>query len=238
MVTTQPVKLDLYGYNTMLRHIALVVVTCAPLFWAAGNWSWGWAWVYSAVSLLGWSLLNVYVAAKNPALLNQRGKRNKEMTTGAKRWDLVILTFYSLLLFAVPIVAGLDYRVGWSPEVSPAIHLLGIVLLVLGFIPLAWAMAANRFFEVAVRIQTARGHRVADNGPYRFIRHPGYLGIMLHFVAVPLAVGAWAALLPALAGVALFVLRTALEDRTLRQELSGYAAYAERTRYRLLPGLW
>jgi protein-S-isoprenylcysteine O-methyltransferase Ste14 len=89
-----------------------------------------------------------------------------------------------------------------------------------------------------VRIQSDRGHRVAASGPYRIMRHPGYVAVALHFIAVPLTVGSWVALIPALLGIVLFVVRTALEDRTLIAELPGYADYARQTRSRWLPGVW
>jgi protein-S-isoprenylcysteine O-methyltransferase Ste14 len=234
--SNQKVPLDKYGYNTIARNMSLVIITCLPLFLAAGTWSWDWAWIYTIASLLGWTALNVIVARENPALFNKRGRPTKEMTAGSKRWDLILLSIYSILLFVVPIVAGLDYRYAWSGEVSPIIKILGIVLLMLGFVPLTWAMAANTFFEPSVRIQD--GHQVADNGPYRYVRHPGYLGIILHFIAAPLAVGSWIALIPALTGAVIYVVRTAMEDQTLRRELPGYDDFARRTRYRLLPGVW
>lgn len=243
-ITTAPsesipkVPLNKYGYNTMARNIFMAVITCVSLFLAAGTWAWSWAWAYSAVSALGWAVLSVVVARENPELMNERGKRTKDMTVGTKRWDLILLSLYSLLLFVTPLTAGLDYRNGWSAESSPVIKVIGLALLAIGFIPLTWAMAANRFFEPTVRIQTQRGHQVADRGPYRFVRHPGYLGLVLHFLSLPIALGMWAALIPALVGVAVYVIRTALEDRTLQEELPGYAEFAQRTRYRLFPGIW
>ena len=101
-----------------------------------------------------------------------------------------------------------------------------------------WAMLANPFFEKTVRIQEERGHHVATGGPYRFVRHPGYVAFILMGFALPLGVGSAWALVPAGLNAALIVARTALEDRTLRRELPGYAEYAQRTRYRLLPGVW
>jgi protein-S-isoprenylcysteine O-methyltransferase Ste14 len=237
-VPARKVPLDKYGYNTIARNMSIVLITCLPLFLAAGTWSWDWAWVYAVASFIGWAALNIIVAVENPGLFNQRGRPSKEVMAGAKRWDMVLLTLYTILMFAVPIAAGLDFRNGWSAETSPAIHVCGITLLILGFIPLTWAMVANTFFEPTVKIQTERGHTVVDSGPYRFIRHPGYLGVMLHFIAVPFALGTWVALIPALLGTAIYVLRTALEDKMLRDELPGYADFAERTRYRLLPGVW
>ena len=239
--TTEPalkVALNRYGYNTIARNMSIVLITSLPLFLVAGTWSWGWAWVYTAVSFIGWAWLNYYVARVNPGLFNERGKPTRQLTANSKKWDLPILTAYSLLMFITPIVAGLDYRNGWSGETHPAVQVLGIALLAFGFVPLAWGMAVNKFFEPTVRIQSERGHRVADSGPYRYVRHPGYVGVILHFVAVPFALGTWAAVVPAFLAAALYVLRTALEDRTLRQELPGYEEFTQRTRYRLFPGIW
>jgi len=99
-------------------------------------------------------------------------------------------------------------------------------------------MQANRFFSAVVRIQEERGHAVASGGPYRFVRHPGYVGMIAQFLVTPLTLGSLWALMPAGIAVGLYVWRTALEDRTLREELAGYQDYAARVRYRLLPGIW
>jgi protein-S-isoprenylcysteine O-methyltransferase Ste14 len=99
-------------------------------------------------------------------------------------------------------------------------------------------MAANRYLETTVRIQEERGHQVVNSGPYRFVRHPMYVGVILQFMALPMVLGSKWAFVPAGVVVLLFVIRTGLEDRTLRNELAGYAQYAESTRYRLLPGVW
>ncbi len=171
-------------------------------------------------------------------MLNQRGQRIEKATQGTKKWDLVLLSIYFVLVLVQPFVAGLDWRNGVSSPVSPVVYVLGNALMILGFIPLAWSMVANRNFEPSVRIQEARGHQVATGGPYRFVRHPGYTGIILQFLALPIAVGTWLALIPGLLGIAVFVVRTALEDRTLQQELPGYADYVKHTRYRLIPGIW
>jgi protein-S-isoprenylcysteine O-methyltransferase Ste14 len=236
-VSSGKVHLDKYGYNCIARHIGMVVMTCAPLFLAAGTFAWDWAWIYSIAMLVGWLVLSLVLAVENPGLLNQRGRRARDMV-GTKRWDWPILITYSLLLFIAPTVAGLDYRYGWSAPTAPAIHILGIVLLLAGFVPLTWAMAVNKFFEATVRIQGENHQQVISSGPYRYVRHPGYVGVVLHFLALPVALGTWAALIPAVLGIVLFIVRTALEDNSLRNELPGYAAFAERTRFRLLPGIW
>ncbi len=234
---TAPARLDKYGYNCIGKHLGMALVVAVPLFLGAGTLGWDWGWLLTAVTLIGWAALSLVVARANPELLNERGKRVKHLT-GTKRWDWAIMTVYSILLLATPLVAGLDYRNAWSAPGANSLKLLGIAIYVISFIPLTWSMAVNRFFAPTVRIQTDRGHQVTTSGPYRFIRHPGYLGVILQFIAIPLSLGTLAAWLPALLGAALYVLRTALEDRTLQAELPGYADYAQRTRSRLLPGVW
>ncbi|MCC7447448.1 MAG: isoprenylcysteine carboxylmethyltransferase family protein [Anaerolineae bacterium] len=236
-VTPTRVQLDKYGYNCIARHIGMVMMICAPLFIGAGSWDWSWGWLYSSVMLIGWIALSVVLARYNPELLNARGKRAKSMVN-TKRWDWIILGIYTVLLLAAPFVAGLDYRYGWSAPPAPAVNVIGLLIQIAGLALLTWAMAVNRFFESTVRIQQNRGHQVMTTGPYRYVRHPGYVAVILQFIAIPLALGTWAALIPAGLGIVLYVIRTALEDRTLMQELPGYTDFAHRTPFRLLPGVW
>jgi protein-S-isoprenylcysteine O-methyltransferase Ste14 len=231
-------RLDKYGYNSIGKHIVGgAIMTAVLLFLGAGTLQWDWGWAFIAVTFIGWMALSLVLARVNPELLNARGKRFKALT-GTKRWDWIITLSYSALVLLTPFVAGLDYANGWSAPSSDAIKIVGLALLLLGFGVLTWAMAVNRFFEATVRIQTQRGHQVVASGPYRYVRHPGYIGVMLQMIAVPLSLGMFAALIPALITVALFIVRTALEDRALIAELPGYADFAQRTRYRLVPGLW
>jgi protein-S-isoprenylcysteine O-methyltransferase Ste14 len=137
----------------------------------------------------------------------------------------------------IPIAALDAGRMGWS-AVPLWVVLVGYVLLISGIAVTTWAQAVNAFFEPGVRIQTERAQRVITSGPYRFVRHPGYTAAIAMFIAIPLALASWWALLPAALAIALLVVRTGLEDGLLRAELSGYADYAHRTRYRLVPGIW
>jgi protein-S-isoprenylcysteine O-methyltransferase Ste14 len=138
---------------------------------------------------------------------------------------------------ATPVVAGLEIRLAPSP-MDPAWFALGLALFVSGLFLSGWAMSCNPFFEGTVRIQTEEGHYVVGTGPYRAIRHPGYAGLCLWSVASPFLLLSWWACLPALAVVAWTILRTALEDLTLRRELLGYDLFVQRTRHRLVPGVW
>jgi len=234
--SSQP-RLNKYGYNCIGKHIGMAVFISAPLFIGAGTLRWDCAWMYAAITLMGWCILSLILVNVNPEILNERGKTAKALV-GTKRWDWIVMGIYSILLILTPLVAGLDYRNAWSSPTPDGIKLIGAAVLGISFIPLTWSMAANRFFEATVRIQTSRGHQVIASGPYRYVRHPGYIGVILQFVAIPLMLGTNVTWLPALLGVALYVLRTALEDRTLIAELPGYEAYAQRVRYRLIPGLW
>jgi protein-S-isoprenylcysteine O-methyltransferase Ste14 len=135
-------------------------------------------------------------------------------------------------------VAGLDQRYGWSSGIEPVAQIGAMLLVIAGHALVVWATGVNAYFSQVVRIQTERGHTVISSGPYRYVRHPGYVGGILVTLAAPLLLGSAWALIPGVLGALLLVVRTALEDRTLLQELAGYGEYAESVRYRLVPGLW
>ncbi len=150
----------------------------------------------------------------------------------------------ALSLLIVPslahwIVAGLDAgRYRWTPPLYPTLQLLALLLVAASFALSVWAMHVNRFFSSVVRIQTERGHTVVTNGPYAWIRHPGYAATLLHVLVSGPALGSLVAILPHLLLVPFLAYRIVTEDRVLRRELPGYADYAERVRYRVLPGIW
>jgi protein-S-isoprenylcysteine O-methyltransferase Ste14 len=205
------------------------------LFVAAGRWDWTRGWLFVALYLAGMGALAAIVRRTQPDLLAARAQwRRKD----AKPFDKVFLAIFAPLATAQPAVAGLDVeRFHWS-SMPPRVLYAGIALFVPAFALMAWAMAVNPHAETTVRIQTDRGHRVVTAGPYRFVRHPMYVGAMLLYVASALVLGSlWALVTAGLIAGAL-VCRTALEDRTLRRELPGYEDFASRTRYRLVPGLW
>jgi protein-S-isoprenylcysteine O-methyltransferase Ste14 len=137
----------------------------------------------------------------------------------------------------MPLVAGLDYRFGWS-TVPLWLQIISLIMIVPGMVLPYWAMLVNNYLVVTVRVQQERDHRVVTGGPYHYVRHPMYVGIILSFLFTPLALGSWWALIPGGIAVAAIIARTSMEDKTLREELPGYVAYSEETRYRLLPGVW
>jgi protein-S-isoprenylcysteine O-methyltransferase Ste14 len=139
---------------------------------------------------------------------------------------------------ATLVVAGLDFRLDWSPQIPSAIQIGAVILAALGSLLTIWAMASNQHFYGVVRINREEGHDVATTGPYRIVRHPGYVGAILFQLATPLILGSLWALIPAVLAVSATIVRTALEDRTLQAELDGYREYAQETRSRLVPGVW
>jgi protein-S-isoprenylcysteine O-methyltransferase Ste14 len=212
-----------------------VLVQATILFLCAGRLDWVMAWVYLGLNVLGVAVNALVLLRINPALIAERARSS----AGAKVWDKRLTKLLGLPAFlAVPIVAGLDVRFAWSGSVHCSCHGAGVALWGVGFGLVSWAMASNRFFSTSVRIQTEREHTVATGGPYRFVRHPGYVGVIVLLVAIPLVLGSWWALVPAACAMIVLIVRTVLEDRTLLDELDGYQDYAERVRYRLLPGVW
>ncbi|MCB9418298.1 MAG: isoprenylcysteine carboxylmethyltransferase family protein [Ardenticatenaceae bacterium] len=211
-----------------------LMVMGAALFWAAGRLDWWPAWAALAV-MAAWIVATaVTIIRTNPDLLAERlGPRR-----GAKSWDTAIMSLVGLIQLGRYIVAGLDQRYGWSGGLPIGGQIAALVVSGLGYGLVVWATAVNTYFSQIVRIQTERGHHVISRGPYRFVRHPAYLGALLYELAVPVLLASWWALLLSSLSVLLLILRTALEDRTLQTELDGYADYARRVCYRLLPGIW
>jgi protein-S-isoprenylcysteine O-methyltransferase Ste14 len=220
--------------RTILRTILGTGIFVAILFAPAGRLDWTAGWAFFAASVIGMTTARIWMGRRDPELLRER----TEHRAGAEGWDRVSLQIYSLLLTAMLVTASLDAgRFEWSTP-PPVAVLVGWVLFVGGGAVGWWALASNTFASVAVRIQTERGHRVISAGPYRFVRHPMYVGILLATPGIALLLGSLWALLPAAGIGVLFVIRTALEDRTLRRELDGYEEFARRVPYLLVPRIW
>jgi protein-S-isoprenylcysteine O-methyltransferase Ste14 len=219
----------------LILGILVLLLYILALFLLAGRWDWVQGWVFIGLILMGQTSCALFLRRKSPELLRRRARIGE----GTKPWDKVWLAGFMVLYLAIPCVAALDAgRYGWS-RMSPALWPVGAGLYIVFLAFVTWAMAENPFFEKTVRIQHDRNHRVVDTGPYRFLRHPGYTGVILSYILPPpLLLGSWWALVPAGVTTGWFVLRTALEDRTLRKELDGYEEYANRVRYRLIPFVW
>lgn len=226
-------RLERSGVNRIIQVFVAVLLMGLVLFLSAGHLDWPAAWIFLGLYVLVILTLGVWAMRRNPEVVNERGKMEN-----IKSWDKILMIIYTVMLFVVFAVAGLDAgRFGWS--VMPiALQVVGLIGLMLAMAVTYWAMATNPFLSTIVRIQDDRGHYVVTSGPYRYVRHPMYAMMFLMWPGTALALGSWLALIPAAVIVIVFVIRTVLEDRTLQAELPGYAEYAQRTRYRLLPGVW
>ena len=223
--------------NPVLRRFAqigvYILVQALALFLPAGRWNWAAGWAYLGL-YLAFILLNaVLILPQGTALIEERGRAAVQFG-----WDRAVGFFMALAGPGILVVAGFDERFGWSPAIAFGIRAGAFALMALGDGVFAWAMSTNQFFSAVVRIQAERGHSVVTGGPYRFVRHPGYAGMLLGALVTPLMLGSLWALLPAVLLTSVFVFRTAREDALLHNELAGYREYAQRVRYRLLPGVW
>jgi protein-S-isoprenylcysteine O-methyltransferase Ste14 len=217
------------------QMIAALVFAWVILFLAAGRLDWAAGWVYLGMNLLTQALSAAVLLPQQPDMLAERSK----VREGTKRWDRVLAPAIVVLgTLAVLVTAGLDARFGWSAPINSGLWGLSLALAFGSQMFVLWAMAANPFFATTARIQDERGQRAVSSGPYRFVRHPGYLGSLVYNLAIPLVLGSLWTFVPALLTIVLPVVRTELEDRTLRAELPGYSAYAVVVRHRLIPGVW
>jgi protein-S-isoprenylcysteine O-methyltransferase Ste14 len=211
-----------------------MLVILALLLFLPGGLDWARGWLFLVVFVAATAVAILCLWRVNPEIFEARRTIHK----GTKGWDLTLLAIMLPAMVAtIPVAALDDGRFHWS-QASWLVVVVGYFLFLAGYALMTWAQAVNRFFEPGVRIQTDRGHRVIDSGPYSIVRHPGYSAAMLVFVGLALSLGSFWALIPAGIAAAVLLVRTDWEDRMLQDELSGYRDYAARVRYRLVPGLW
>lgn len=227
---------QIHWVSLLVAVMVMIALPAAILFGSSGRLDWGVAWVYlvliTAFGLGG----RIVVLRKSPDLAAERG--NLLRKGDVKPWDRIIMPMSLVCPMVMLIVAGLDKRFAWSPELPILVAIAAFGLTTLGYSISTWAMLVNPFFSAVVRIQGERGHSVVTSGPYRYMRHPGYAGGAMTSLTIPLLLGSLWALIPAALAVCIYVIRTTLEDQTLQEELEGYRGYALRVRYRLLPGVW
>jgi protein-S-isoprenylcysteine O-methyltransferase Ste14 len=215
-------------------QIVSLLVVAVLLFWTAGRIDWWPAWATIAVWVAWFVATDTIILRTNPELMTERLKPPRS----AKKWDRAIVSILRLTQLVRYIVAGLDFHYGWTGGFPLWAQITGLIVCVLGYALFGWAMVSNTFFSQVVRIQSDRGHTVATQGPYRFLRHPSYIGGIVFELGMGLLLDSWWALLAGVVCALLFIIRTSLEDRTLQTELPGYKEYAQKVRYRLIPGIW
>jgi protein-S-isoprenylcysteine O-methyltransferase Ste14 len=222
----------MHRWQLWLTAPVFTALVAVVLFGSAGRWDLPYFWAYVALLLV---LGLITAGTADLELMSERLRPGP----GGKD-NLTALRLLGLSLFAGHFaVAGLDVgRFHWSDTVPAGAQIAGLVGLAFAFAIMRWAQHVNRFFSSAMRIQWERGHHVITAGPYRYVRHPGYVAFILAGLCSGVALGSWWSLLLPLVCVVVFVRRTAREDRLLQAELEGYTEYARKVRYRLIPGVW
>ncbi|MDE0730705.1 MAG: isoprenylcysteine carboxylmethyltransferase family protein [Longimicrobiales bacterium] len=215
---------------TLTTSVAVVLAVLVLVLTRRMGWSLGWVYVWLCVVAL---IINLFCLLRwNPVLIGRR----MGFTKGTKSWDLVWLVLWTPVLIAVYAVAITES--GWVSMTPDGAWVLGLLMFIAGWFLLTWSQVVNPFLEKTVRIQTDHGHRVIETGPYAYVRHPFYVGIVLYLFSAPLMLMSNWAFIPAILASVGLVIRTILEDRTLYRELPGYADYSTRVRARLIPGIW
>jgi protein-S-isoprenylcysteine O-methyltransferase Ste14 len=229
-------KTNLITPRTVL--FLLVFIVLVPLLPLIISWQWGWweAWVYAVINILGFIVSRYLASWKHPDLIAERGKFLDHQNP--EKWDKILSPLLGLGGGLIPVAAGLDRLFGSYVQFGLAVKIIAIIIILAGYALGSYALIANRFFSGVVRIQSERGHHVVKDGPYRWVRHPGYTGALISYFATPFLLESLWTFVPV--GVAFFIIvvRTHLEDRALQQKLEGYREYAKQVRYRLIPGIW
>lgn len=223
--------------KTIFQLILVVIIIPLLPILISLKWDWWEAWVFAAILSFGFIISRLLAARKHPGIIAERaGSLQKD---DVKSWDKKLAPLMALGGLVIPLVAGLDERFSWSLHpFSLPIKIVAICVMILAYVFSTWAMIENAYFSGTVRIQTERGHTVCDTGPYHYVRHPGYVGAIWSYMAMPLLLDSNWAFIPVVLLLVVSITRTSLEDKTLQAELPGYREYAAKVKYRLFPGIW
>ena len=235
-MTDQKTKMEKEQLQIKLifKSIFFLVVIIAITFITAGSIKYWQGWIYNGLNVF-FTILSLIVLWDKKDLITERLNPGK----GMKKWDKMFLILSTPVYFSILIISVLDgCRFDWEPQVLLSVIISAIVVYVAGQTIILWAKQVNRFFSSVVRIQTDRGHTVCKDGPYKFIRHPGYFGGLLFTIVTPLVFGSFWGLIPTIVAIILLFVRTYLEDKTLQAELPGYVEYTKEVKFKLLPGIW
>ncbi len=218
-------------FRRMIQTISTLLLQGTILFISAWSLSWIWAWILISVGII---ILIINAIVLPIEVIEERGRKKENV----KKWDKILTTVNIFPMLGMYIISGLDYKFNWSIELPISIHIIGILITFLGSILFTWSMVSNKFFSTMVRIQDERDHKVAIEGPYKYVRHPGYVGFIIMVLATPIALGSLYALSMSAIVSIIFIIRIALEDKTLNKELNGYKEYSKNVKYKLVPFIW
>jgi protein-S-isoprenylcysteine O-methyltransferase Ste14 len=215
----------------IMQVLIILMIQSVTLFVSAGTVYWKWAWIYILLNLI-LVIFNYFYLPKD--IIKERGKGGQKI----KPWDKTLNMINGVPTVMLYVTCGLQYRYHWPPDLSLPIKIIGLVVFVTGFFIFSWSMRVNRFFSTMVQIQDNRNHSVVTIGPYKIVRHPGYVGYILISLATPLILGTIWGLIFSIITTILFIIRTVLEDQCLSHELPGYSEYAKEVRFRIIPGIF
>jgi len=223
----EKVKLLIKGFTTN-------IIFSAILFICAGRLDYYQGWIFLSVNILS-TLMNYFTIHKNSGLINERSNIGE----GVKTWDKLLLGLSAIIYLIIIVISGLDsgrfirtLKFNWITSIT------GVIIMIIGQIIFLTARSQNNFFSSVVRIQKDRGHIVCDKGLYKIVRHPGYFGMILSLIGLPLITTSIWSIIPTLIAIILLLIRTSLEDKTLVNELDGYVDYTRKTHYKLIPLIW
>ena len=216
--------------KTLVAFLCGLFITGAMLFVPSGTLDYPGAWLFMALLFIPVLIMGVVLMAKNPELLRKRLEMKEREKT-----QQGVVALSGLLLVAAFIVAGLDFRFGWS-HVSNLLVIISSVVLLVGYALYAEVLRENVYLSRVVEVQ--EGQRVIDTGLYGIVRHPMYFAVTLLYLAIPLVLGSWWALLVISPCVLLLALRIKNEEQVLHQGLLGYTDYTKRVHYRMIPWVW
>ena len=218
----------------LIKALITTLIFSIILFISAGKINYFQGWIFLSTNIIT-ALMNFWTIRNDPELMAERS----DVKEGTKSWDKLILGLSGLTYLVTLVVAGLDSgRYQRSPNFHWSIYVLGIIITIIGQVVFIKARKENKYFSSVVRIQNERGHVVCDTGIYKIVRHPGYLGMIISLSAIPLLTGSIWNIIPTFIAIILLIIRTLFEDETLKEELTGYLEYTQKTRYRLIPKIW
>ncbi|MGN8117348.1 methyltransferase family protein [Labrys sp. 22185] len=218
----------------VLQNLVFVGIMGLVLFLSAGTLAWTAAWFYLVVSLAVGLAAGLWLAWTDPGLLAERMRLKAPEQPSADKWFMLVFLVVAVVWF---VVIGLERRLR-APTMPLPLEAVGLVLYLASTLFVMWVFRENSFAAPVVKVQAERHHHVVSTGPYAFVRHPMYAGVMLYFIGTPLLIGSWWGLAMMPVFFLAFALRSRIEERTLMTGLPGYADYARSVRYRMLPGIW
>ncbi len=227
----------------VLKFIFGILIQIPIIFLPAWTIRWAEGWVWIGLFLIYMIGVTSYLLKNDVELL----KKRMTYKLPSQKWDRYIMYGLFITMPLIWILPGFDFQFGWSPNTSTTlswtnirwwVELIGVVGVALSLLIIFFVMKHNTYLARVVEIQKEGEHKVITTGPYRVVRHPMYSAFIVLILCTPFLMGSYFALIPAVLSAALLITRTVFEDRMLHTELVGYPEYVQKTRFRLIPGIW